>query len=387
MINEPFDESPAKGEVARADGYVIHTSQEIDVLGRAAASGKSFQNYQTSEQGGTVTYSLETLTHRVQLALTDEEQRVGMDVSYLESLVRAQDSDAFIAQLYIMSALAPPAPLAPRTAATGWLDFDDVIEKVGWSPRSTAERREMHARIWEFIRFGERAIVMGERTIPYVDKKTGEKIDTKVHGAAWRVLTFRAPEQGTLGFAAATPVAAEIVMSPSLTALLTSPLTAQYLPMGETLGAIPGNKASGAWARVIGLALASFWRRHPVKSLNGDYKPTRRELLTHFPPKIAAPLELLESHHCGRAFDYWCDALKFLVDRGILAQHGETQRPAAELRSSFPLRDWQRQWLDERVDLLPGDDMRAHIEGRIKSLSELKKLPAKLPRKTTRRKK
>jgi hypothetical protein len=43
----------------------------------------------------------------VQLELNEAERMAGLSVNCLEDLARAQDSDAFIAQLYIMSALAP----------------------------------------------------------------------------------------------------------------------------------------------------------------------------------------------------------------------------------------------------------------------------------------
>ena len=45
------------------------------------------------------------------------------------------------------------------------------------------------------------------------------------------------------------------------------PDTAQFLPLGEVLGAIPGGKPAGAWARVIGLALSNFWRRQPRETI------------------------------------------------------------------------------------------------------------------------
>lgn len=357
-----------KTNADKAETYAIHTSQEIDAINRARANGRTFAGYAMNEQSGTVRYEHAALAHSVELVLTEAERRGGLGMEYLETLVRAQDADALIAQLYIMSVLAPPPPSPPRELTQGWIDFDDVIEKIGWYPQTTQERRQMHARIWEFIEFGERAAIIGERTTPYVDPKTKKPIDTFIKTPIWHVTAIEHPAQGTLPFALETPVAAEIFISAPIVALITSPVTAQFLPMGEVLGALPGGKPAGAWARVLGLALASFWRRHPQKALSGEIKPTRRELLTHYPPKIAPADEVLQGHNSQRAIKYWCGALQTLVETGLLLQHGETLISEKQMRAALPPRGWQDQWFDERVDLQPGEEMRGHIVGRAKAI-------------------
>jgi hypothetical protein len=226
----------------------------------------------------------------------------------------------------------------------------------------------MHKRLLEFVRFGERAQIIGKRRGVYKDKTSGKEINTDIHGAAWRIMKNENPSQASLYSEYDVPVRIQIALSQELAALITAPQTAQYLPMGEVLGAIPGNKPSGAWARVIGLALASFWRRQPQSALTGEIKPTRRELITHFPPKVAPVDEIFERQNGARAIEYWCDALHLLVDSELLADVGETRRSAEDIRAALPLRDWKRAWLDENVSLIPGTDMRAHIEGRIKAL-------------------
>jgi hypothetical protein len=355
-------------EPVHADNYNLHTSQEIDALGRATANGKTFNGYLSNEQGGTVTYENGALPHLVRLELSEAERAAGIGLDQLESLVRDQDSDAFIAQLYILSVLVPVGSVAPNMAPTGWISFDDVISKIGWDAHTTSQRREMHKRINEFVRFGERAQIIGKRSRGYKDKSSGQEIDTEIHAAAWRVMEIEKPAQGSLYPEAEVPVRLQIAVSPQLAKLISSPQTAQYLPMGEVLGAIPGGKPAGAWARVIGLALASFWRRQPQAALSGDLRPTRRELLTHFPPKVAPVEELLESVQAVRALNYWHGALRHLVESGLLADTGETLQNPQKVRTRLPPRNWQNQWLDERVLLVPGTDMRAHIEGRVKAL-------------------
>ena len=354
-----------KADADKTDEITVHTSQEIDAIGRATASGKTFAGYRVSDEA--IQFSQPAIAHSVEIRLTEDERRGGMTVEHLEAFVREQDSDAVLAQLYILSALAPPPPAPKAALYTGWIEFDDVIEKIGWSPRSTVERREMHARIASFLRFGERATILGERSTPYIDRKTKRKIETRVTHALWRITERRELEQGTLSESEAdrAPVAAKVAITERIAELITSPVTAQFLPMGEVLGAIPPGRASGAWARVIGLALMSFWRRHPDKSLNGYYQPTRRELLTHFPPKVAPLDELLATgRNTFRIIEYWHEALNLLVETGILADEGETLQNAKAARAELPRNNWQKKWLDDRVILVPGEELKAHITAR-----------------------
>jgi hypothetical protein len=152
------------------------------------------------------------------------------------------------------------------------------------------------------------------------------------------------------------------------------PSTAQYLPFGERLGAIPGNKPSGAWARVIGLSLLNFWRKHPRETLAGTLKPTRRELLTEYPPTTADPIDVLYGTNPLRALKYWKGALDILSDseRGLLAKEGEPSRKPADILDKLPRYQWKNEWLNERVDLRPGPDILPYIEALAKSLPPLR---------------
>lgn len=356
----------------RAD-FFIQTSQEIDALARARCDGKRLTNYVSNQQASVITYERKDLAHRVQLTLTPDEIDAGLSLAYLEKLIRAQDSDAALAQLYIMSVLAPPAPLPPRSFAGGWIDFDDVIEKIGWYPQTTKERREMHDKVWGFIRYGERAHVIGKRTGIYKDPATREEIPTEIHGAAWRVHKTEAPAQASLYPALDVPVRAQIVMSQELTALITAPKTAQYLPLGEVLGAIPGGKPAGAWARVIGLVLASLWRRNPREFLSGAIKPTRRELLDRYAAKVAPYQEVLASDKPGRAIEYWCAAMGILADQGFIMREAEAAITPQEMRKSLPRQGWQDVWLNQTVTIEPGAaTMKPAIEDRAQALPTLK---------------
>ena len=335
-----------------APDFFICTSPEMDALERAAADGKHDLNYADLEQELARIHQIYGATHFVRVAPLNSDLNASPEA--LRNLTGAQDADATFALLYIARLLAPPAPLPPNTTAMGWIDFDDVIKKIGWDPRSTAERREMRERLYQFLLFGERAQVFGTRPGKYVEKHTGKEIRTTIESAIWRILKVERPAGDSPLSPLQTPVRVEMVIDRDWAQLLTQPATAQYLPLGEVLGAIPGNKPSGAWARVIGLALASFWRRQPKAALDGSIKPTRRELLERYIPKTGPVAELLKSTNPQFAIDFWCAALQILVKAEFLAVEGEPQISAEQMRADLPRKAWAYEWLNAAVELKPG---------------------------------
>lgn len=351
--NETNSQLPGEAHLSASD-FFIHTSPEMDALERAAADGKHGRHYRDLEQEPARVHQIQGASHFVRLELTEAEKFGNADTKLLEQLTNAQDADSALAFLYISSLLAPPSPLPDHTAATGKIEFDDVLKKIGWDPRTSSERREMHRRLFQFILFGERAQVIGTRRGKYKDKHTGEVIPTTIRSAIWRIIKTETPDQKSLYPEMDVPVNVDLVMSREWTNLLSQPQTAQYLPMGELLGAIPGNKPSGAWARVVGLALASFWRRLPRESLDGSIKPTRRELLERYPPKTGSVQDVLGSPNPRYVFKYWCGALGLLSDCGFIAKSGEALIAPEVMRSSLPRQGWADEWMSAVVDITPG---------------------------------
>jgi hypothetical protein len=345
-----------------SEDYMIQTSQEVDALMRAACDGRTGQHWETDEEASTRSHAVPGAPHHVQLALSDGERAAGVPLQVLEDLTFAQDPDFNFALLYISRLLAPPAPLAPRQFASDWVDLDDVMSKIGWDPRSTKERAEMRGRVWRYVLFGARASIVGQRSGHYVDKRTGEQIETVIEAPAWSVMDKeRAANPALHPHIGEAPLRVVLTASRSWTRLTTLPETAQYLPMGELLGAIPGNKPSGAWARILGLALANFWRRQPRAGLTGSLKPTRRELLERYIPKTAPPNEVLQSVNPRRAIEYWHGALQILIENGFLAPEGEGALSLGEMRAAMVGYRWQTKWLDARVDLRPGPKMQPAV--------------------------
>lgn len=336
-----------------APDFFLCTSPEMDALERAAADGKHGLHYVTEPQTPARVHQIAGASHFVRLEGESGEDAAEASAK-LEALSGAQDADATLAFLYISHLLAPPSPLPANATAVGWIDFDDVIAKIGWNPRSTAERQEMRARLYNFVLFAERAQVIGERSVKYFDKSTGAEIDTKIRAALWRISKTQMPGQGTLFPENRVPVRVEVMIAREWAQLLTQPATAQYLPMGELLGNIPGGKAKGAWARVIGLSLASFWRRQPKAALDGSIQPKRRELLERYPPKTGTAAEVLASNNPQDAIVFWCGALQILVECGFLKAEGEAITTPDEMRAALPRKGWADVWLNTPVLLQPG---------------------------------
>ena len=351
----------AKTNKARkSQSYSILTNQEMEALNRAAADGKHGRHYANNEYPLVRVHQAPGQPHRVQLSGADE---AGMEA--LEKLTGEQDADSALAMLYIVQQLAPPGAQISGPAQ-GTIDFDDVIAKIGWTPRNSAHRIELQRRIWSILQFGERAVVIGTRSGAYTDKHTRKKRDTQIEASLWRIHKLERPTQGALFDE--VPVRAEIIISGDWVEMLVSPQMAQFLPFGEVLGAIPGAKPSGAWARVIGLSLASFWRRLPRAALDGSIKPTRRELLERYPPKTGTVFEVLTGPNPRYAVEYWCGALKILVENGIVESSGEAAISYEEARQNLPRQDWAESWLDAQIEIRPGELMAPAIAGRAVAL-------------------
>ena len=372
--------------VFKAEDYLVQTSQEVDALMRAACDGRAGSHWASDEQAQTRSHAVPGSLHHVQLSLSEIERSQGAPLQVLEDLTFAQDPDFNFALLYVSRVLAPPSPLPPNAAAVNWIDLDDVMTKIGLDPRSTKERLEMRNRVWRYLLFGARASITGQRKGNYTDRSTGQRIETVIDEPAWLVMSQEKPVQPQLfPNIGEAPLRVELVASRAWTRLTTLPETAQYLPMGELLGAIPGNKPSGAWARVLGLALSSFWRRQPRAALNGAIKPTRRELLERYTPRTAPPAEVLASINPRRAVEYWQGALQILVECGFLEREGEAKLSYSEMRDALPRQEWQQLWFDQTIDLRPGPRMREAVQACADALPVIK--PRELSASTKKRKK
>lgn len=351
----PALESKALPTIKSAN-FNFATGQESDWLLRAACDGERQNGYRKDAQRRALIYEQNGASHRVELTQdAPETDGETLEMDALEWLATQQNADFGFTFFYVVRLLAPPEQLEANRFAGGWIDLDDVAAKIGYNlDRCTAiEREKLRAQVWQFINFGARALVIGRRK-QYLDRATGKEIETRVESPPWRILDVERPVQTAMF--GETPRRVQLLISKSWEPLLTAPNLAQYLPFAEIVGSIPANQTAGAWARVLGKALANFWRRKPQEATGAApaILPTRRELLTHYTPKKNPPLELLASPNPKRAVKYWRDALAMLRERGFIAPDGEAARTVAQMLEPFGRKDWQEDWLNERVDLRPG---------------------------------
>ena len=341
--------------------FSFQTAQESDWLLRAACDGRGLTGYRKSPERNALIYEEIGASHRVELT-QDAPGCNGelLEMDALEWLATQQSADFGFTFFYICRLIAPAAPLPVNRAAIGWIDLDDVAEKIGYDVDGcTAEQREeLRAKIWQFLLFGSRALVIGQRK-NYRDRATGETIETRIETPPWRILDKERPIQTAMF--GETPRRVQLLISKEWEPLLTAPALAQYLPFAEIVGALPANQTAGAWARVLGMALANFWRRlpHEATGATSSIRPTRRELLTRYTPKANkdrtnTPLVILASKNPKLAVNHWRNALGMLVETGFLAAEGEALRSVAEMLEPLPKYKWQEAWLDECVDLRPG---------------------------------
>jgi hypothetical protein len=383
-LRSPYAEKTTRSDAAAesTDGYPIQTTQEWDAYNRAAAAGMTGTGWTSDPNAGTRTFQAPDLQHFVRVEASPEETALGLGVASLERLTGAQDADCAFVLLYVSHVLTPARMLPSDATAVGWVDLDDIAAKIDPNHLKlrAREREEARARVYEYLMFGARARVYGQRSIPYHDKGTRETIETYVDSPLWSIQGRQRPVQPALAAQWEVPRRVEIALSRDWLRLLTHPKLQQFLPMGELLGSIPPAKAAGAWARVIGLALATNWRQKPGQTMAGELCIPRRELLTRYIPKVAPVEEVLRGKDPGRAVEYWSVALSMLADAQFIARTGEAAPGVAMQKlgangNALPRQGWADQWLDTPVSLAPGPRMEGAVRDRAKAKMEPTRKP------------
>lgn len=337
-------------QATQSEKYAIHTSQEWRALDFAVADGTTGAHYTNDAQAMARIHQRPGETFSVRLDLLPDERRAGLTESDLEDLTASLNADAIFIIAYVAQCLSPVEALPANALASAWLDLDDIAGRIGLDARSSIQRENNRRYVWNVLRFASRVSVVGERTIPYFDKTTKDVIPTRLHTPPFSLISQQLPMQSLLRGNADVPLRVQLVSSQAWTRLTNAPDTAQYLPCAELLSGIPSRQPSGSWARVIGIALAHFWRRNSHNALSGSRLPTRRQLLDMFPASQSHYLDVLAGKNPRRVSEYWHKALRLLVEYEFISDMGE----ARVRQSALPRQGWQRGWLDESVELRPG---------------------------------
>ena len=342
----------------KREEFPVHTGEEWTAFMQAAADGKTMAHFVGNDQSGILRHQRPNAAFFTETTLLEEERRAGHGIELLQNAAAQLDIDDGLAWLYISHLLAPPSPLAPNAYAGGWIDLDDVARKtMGGYAHTPQEMEERRAKVWQAIRYGARAHIGGKRSVPYFDKNSGQEIETEIYTSPWQILSRQKIAQLPL-FAHGeeeAPLRVELVASREWTALTTDASTAQYLPFGEILGALPAKQVGGAWARVLGLAYINWCRRRVGQALEGEKLPARREMLDAFPSKVGPYRAILESKDPRRALGYWQTAEILLRDAEIIETEANLYEPPSR-------KNWQEAWLDGSPDWKPGALLKPILE-------------------------
>lgn len=244
------------------------------------------------------------------------------------------------------------------------VEIDELISRIGVTPRSSTERAEARLHVWRILTLlGGMRVIGARRSVVRDGRKRVhlESDDPLLEVGPWRPVGSQIPLDPGI-----VPLKVTINSSPWLARWRGNRAALQDFGNMLAISEIPIGQPSGAWARAIGLALQQFWREEATRatySRAGDAHRltirfrdvTRRELLEMFPPRPSVR-DVLDGKNPVRAIEYWETAISILK-----------ARPADKSREPFithygPTRDWKRDrqrkgwaepWLDEPLDIRP----------------------------------
>ncbi len=366
-----------KPETALAVDYELHAGPEWRALQYIASDGKSLSPdvFKGNEQRGSLRHHRADTDYFVELTLTEDEIAAGYGVDLLRDATRQLTIDAVFIWYYVSRILSPPRPLPDDTAAIKWIDLDDVARKaLGGVAPNPAEKLKRRAEAYHAIKYGARGSVGGERRGTYFDDEK-QPINTKIRITPWTINADEKSEALCLLPEWDVPLRVRLVASPEWTALTTHPKTAQFLPMGEVIGAIAGNQPGGAWARALGLSYMTWCRINQASALKG-VSPCRRALLDTITPKKKPYKELAGTPHANRIREYWAGAESLLTEAGLIVA---PQRREITVKGSGA---WLEGWLKASAGWKPGEVLRKALEDsnknhHIAKPANLKALPKK----------
>jgi hypothetical protein len=252
------------------------------------------------------------------------------------------------------------------------VETNDLIRGVGWSPRSTAERREMRRKIWTWLTCFANMAMIGARPGKFRDPNNKKKIlDLRSKDPLIAITGTREPIQQTLDGSEA-PTEVSFVAGEWLTRFRGNRQVLQDLGNARKIASIPGGKPSGAWARAYAMVLLQAWREKAAKasvSIQGDENRlvvklptiTRKELHAQCPQKPYLQ-DILEGNNPERAIEYDREAWILLKRAGIIATVSKELDFKRKSRQG-----WKADFIGEEISVLPGREIAeqiAEIRGR-----------------------
>ena len=353
----PQDAKHSQVTTLQVSEYPSHTAEEWTACMNLIDDGSRRLHITVDTQRGSIRHHRPKARFSTELLLLDDEREAGHGIELLQGALDKLDADDKLIWLYVSQLLAPVEPLLQNTFAGGWVDLDSVARKtLGGYARNPQEKEERRAKVYHAIRMGARTEIIGSRSVPYVDKQTGQVIDTRLHTSPWKIMGREMPEQPTLFAVDTIPLRVELVASREWSALTTHRDTAQYLPFGEVIGAIPGSKAGGAWARALGLAFFDWCRMNPAGALaETPALFSRQWFLERHRAKIAPYDEVLAGEHPADVWKHWHAAEGLLRETGLIEAPPSLTKPPQR-------QGWATEWKREPPLWKPGPILRPVLE-------------------------
>jgi hypothetical protein len=244
------------------------------------------------------------------------------------------------------------------------VSIDDLIEAIGWDPRSRTERESQRRTVWRWISLFDAMKVIGRRPGKYRDPDTREVIDLTSDDSLIRITGRRVPAQLAMDDSV-PPLEVTYVAGPWIEQWKGNHQVLTYFGDVRKLGAIPARRPSGAWAQAIGLALQQCWRERSAGAdvtrvgdaniLTVRFKPfTRRELLDMFPPNPTVG-DVLQSGNPKRAQEYWREAISQLKRARVVGFYREIEDLPDKRQG------WADAWLSQPLDIRPAEEGRQAI--------------------------
>ena len=244
------------------------------------------------------------------------------------------------------------------------LELDDFIKFLGLDPRSTKERAECRATLWECLQLFAQTSAVGELQGHFRDRSG--KLITRIERSPIIAITGTQYGPEMRFDKSEPPIAVSFTLGDFLYRHRGDQRLLAHLGDLRTLAAIPSGKASGQWARCIGQALLQIWRegaQHTEFATIGDDQHltargrniSRREIFDRIRP-TPDPFEVLQGSNPARARKYWDDAIAELRLRDYVQLVGKSE-------TKFARKGWQDAWLDEPLGLRPHRQNIVVIEG------------------------
>jgi hypothetical protein len=318
--------------------FLQPTFEEVRNVGAAIAHGRNLQHWKEMAESATAHFGGDRL--RVSFELSTKSDDRPTELANLREALGTFNQDATIC--YFLS-----VELAIRSGLVS-ITFDQMIKKLGWSPRNAADRHSMYKRLWSWFWIYHSLVLVGERARrSYHDPETKKPIEFSIQEPLLRVKNFIWHNFGD----DLTPIG--VVFVPG-NWLEEKRHNRGVLPYSGDLGElvkIPSGQPSGAWARSIGMALVQLWRENLRRATVGPhgliFPPfKRRNLLELYPPEPSSN-DVLNGNHPMRALKYFDSAIKSLTKHRVIRDPEKLSVPKTR-------QGWADAWLEDEICLQPG---------------------------------